>query len=155
MEIRLEGFDRLQRAFMQSPQLVHREIESWMLAQGNHLQREVQRRTPKDTGALQKSIANYIVPAGPLGVEAIITTPLNYAQPVEFGAKPHDISPKNGKFLHFMMRGVPVFARKVHHPGSKGAFMFEKAFNANATQIQQDFIRLVDHILAKIATGAV
>lgn len=157
MEIRhdLSGFARLQQAFMRSPNFVARELESWMQATIFHLQREVQVRTPKDTGALQKSIISEVEPLGRFGVQGIVGTPLNYAVPVELGSKPHDIVPKNGKALHFMMRGIPVFAKRVHHPGSKGAFMFTKAFEQNIKQIEADFERFVDHVLAKIAAGTV
>lgn len=151
----LLGFERLQRAFERAPEFVGHELTVWMTAQGLYLQGEIQKRTPKDTGLLQKSIIAHVEYIGRLGVTSIIGTPLNYALPVEMGSKPHDILPKNGKALHFMMRGIPVFAKKVHHPGSKGAFMFKKSLDANITQIQEDFYRFVDHVLAKIASGAV
>lgn len=155
LSMSLDGFERLQRAFMHAPDFVSRELTAWATAQGLHLQAEVQKRTPKDTGLLQKSISSHIEPAGRLGVSAIIGTPLNYALPVELGSKPHDILPKNGKALHFMMRGIPVFAKVIHHPGSKGAFMFQKSFDANIAQIQDDFYKFVDYVIAKIASGAV
>lgn len=154
MEITFPAFARLQHAFNQAPQFVGRELEAWVTAQGFHLQGEIQERTPKRDGTLQKSIHTTIENVGTLGVSAIIGTPLSYALPVEFGAKPHDIVPKNGKALMFMMRGVPVFAKKVHHPGSKGAFMFKRAFDANVLQVKQDFERFVEHVINKIAAGA-
>ncbi len=39
---------------------------------------------------------------------------------VEFDTAPHDIAPRNGKRLRFMVGGDTVFARKVHHPGTTG-----------------------------------
>lgn len=155
MEITLQGFDRLQRAFQQSPQFVGRELHAWIETTAAHLTDEITSLTPKETGLLQQSIKPSVVQVGPLGVGAIIGTPLNYALPVEFGAKPHDILPKNGKALHFMMRGIPITVKKVHHPGSKGYFMFTQAFEANIKQVQDSFERLVERIIAKLATGAV
>lgn len=155
LSMSLLGFERLQRAFERAPDFVGRELTAWITAQGLHLTGEIQKRTPKDTGLLQKSIIPHVEHTGRLGVASIIGTPLNYALPVELGSKPHDILPKNGKALHFMMRGIPVFAKKVHHPGSKGAFMFKKSFEANIAQIQDDFYRFVDHVIAKVASGAV
>lgn len=153
--IGLLGFDRLQRAFHLAPNFTARELESWVTVITLYLQSEVQERTPKRDGTLQQSTISEVKTVGRFGVEGIVGTPLDYAPPVEFGAKPHDIVPKNGKALHFMMRGIPVFAKKVHHPGSKGAFMFTRAFEENLQQIQADFYRFVDHVLAKIATGSV
>lgn len=155
MEITLQGFDRLQRAFQQSPQFVGRELHVWIEITAAHLTDEITSLTPKETGLLQQSIKSSVVQVGALGVSAVIGTPLSYALPVEFGAKPHDILPKNGKALHFMMRGIPITVKKVHHPGSKGYFMFSQAFEANIKQVQDSFERLVDRIIAKLATGAV
>jgi len=155
MEITLQGFDRLQRAFQQSPQYVGRELHAWVETAAAHLTDEITSLTPKDTGLLQQSIKPSVVQVGALGVSAVIGTPLSYALPVEFGAKPHDILPKSGKALHFMMRGIPITVKKVHHPGSKGYFMFGRAFDANLQQVQDSFVRMVDRVLAKIAAGAV
>jgi hypothetical protein len=155
MEIQLPGFDRLQRAFMQSPQLVERDLLAWADTTTAHLTDEITSLTPKDTGLLQQSIKPSVVQVGALGVSAVIGTPLSYARPVEFGSEPHDILPKNGKALHFMMRGIPITVKKVHHPGSKGYFMFSRAFDANLQQVQDSFVRMVDRVLAKIAAGAV
>ena len=154
MQIELQGFDRLQAAFHQAPQLVERELNVWVHSTGLHMQREVQIRTPKRDGTLQKSISLGVEQVGKLGVNAEISTSLNYAPSVEYGAKPHDIVPKNGKALMFMMRGVPVFAKRIRHPGSKGVFMFQRAYDANLSQVQSDFGQFVDHITTKIAAGA-
>lgn len=154
MEIALQGFDRLQRGFDRAPDLVSREMRRWLETSLAHLTDDITALTPKDTGLLQKSIQPSDIQVGRLGVSGLVGTPLNYALPVEFGAKPHDITPKNGKALAFFMRGTPVFAKKVRHPGSKGYFMFSRAFQANQQQIQDSFTRMVDNVLAKIAAGA-
>ena len=158
MEMRhdLQGFDKLKRAFMRAPQFVSRELDGWMQATTLHLEREIVLRTPKKEGTLQKSIGSEVQKVGQFGVAGIVSTALNYAEPVEFGSKPHEIKPKPGKYLHFMIRGVPVFTKKpIQHPGSKGAFMFTKALQANINHIEDDFARFVDRVLAKIAAGAV
>lgn len=155
LEIQLQGFERLQKAFIQAPALVAREMLAWMETASGHLIDEITAITPKDTGLLQKSFTANIESAGTLGVSAVIGTPLNYALPVEFGSKPHDILPKNGNALHFMIRGVPVFAKKVHHPGTKGYFMVTRAFEENKTQIQDSFNRMVERVIVAVARGAV
>lgn len=156
MELRhdLQGFDKLQRAFMRAPDFVSRELYMFMNTMAFHMEREVVLRTPKKSGNLQTSISGRAERVGAFGVQAVVATALNYALPVEFGSKPHDITPKNGKALAFMMGGGLMFAKKVHHPGSKGAFMFTKALQANINNIEDDFARFVDRVLAKIAAGA-
>ena len=146
-------FERLAVAFHQAPEFVSRELFAWMDSIGLHMQGEIQQRTPKDTGTLQKSIQSIVKPVGRFGVEGIVGTSSSYAVPVEVDVKPHDIVAKNGKALHFMMRGIPIMVKKVRHPGSKGAFMFKKSFEANVAQIERDFVRFVDHLFAKIAAG--
>ncbi len=42
-----------------------------------------------------------------------------YWADVEYGTKPHMILPRNGKFLRWEGPDGPIFARKVHHPGTK------------------------------------
>lgn len=146
--------ERLARAFQQAPDFTQRELLKWGETTGAFLTDETTSITPKDKGLLQQSIQPYVEPVGRFGVSAVVGTSLNYAVPVEVGSKPHDIVPKNGKVLAFMMRGVPVFAKKVHHPGTKGYFMFTRAFEANINQITDSFVRTVDNILAMIAAGA-
>lgn len=52
-------------------------------------------------------------------------------QLVLFGTKKHDIRPKKGKFLVFTPKGGggKVFARIVHHPGTKPNNFLLKALN--------------------------
>jgi hypothetical protein len=63
---------------------------------------------------------------------AVVEAAVNYAAFVEYGTRPHIIRPRNGKFLRFPANGRSarltgsvrrggdaVFAREVHHPGTK------------------------------------
>ncbi|MFV2172340.1 hypothetical protein ACFHW2_11840 [Actinomadura sp. LOL_016] len=44
-----------------------------------------------------------------------------YAGLIEWGTRPHDILPRNGRWLRWIdpQTGQPVFARKVRHPGTR------------------------------------
>jgi len=146
-------FDRLAVAFRMAPDFTRRELFAWMQSTSFHMQGEIQHRTPKRDGTLQKSINNIVKPVGRFGVEGIVGTPLSYAVSVEYPTKPHDIVAKNGKALQFIMRGIPIFAKRVRHPGTKGSFMFKRAYEANVAQIERDFEGFVDYLLAKITAG--
>lgn len=51
-----------------------------------------------------------------------------YAAHVEFGTKPHVISPKNKGFLAFQVGGNWVYTKKpVNHPGFKGRYYLSEA----------------------------
>lgn len=146
-------FERLAAAFKMAPDLTRRELDLWITAAAFSMQREIQLITPTKHGLLRGSIGTDIRPVGNFGVEAVIGTPLNYAVPVELGSKPHDIVAKNGKALHFMWRGIPIMAKRVRHPGTKGSFMFKRAYDANVAQIERDFESFVDHLFANITAG--
>jgi hypothetical protein len=62
-----------------------------------------------------------------------IRIPKPYARIHEFGGttKPHVIEPRNAKALRFIIGGRVVFARRVHHPGSR---ITEKRFTRNAIE---------------------
>ena len=61
-----------------------------------------------------------------------IANPLPYAAAIDTGSKAHWIYPKRGQFLMFRGRsGGMVFARKVHHPGTRPyKFLYNAADSA-------------------------
>lgn len=46
-------------------------------------------------------------------------TDVNYARMVSEGTRPHDIRPKSARALAFRTSGGMVFAKVVHHPGTR------------------------------------
>ena len=44
-----------------------------------------------------------------------------YAPYVEYGARPHVIRPRRAEALRFVVDGEVVYARRVHHPGTRPA----------------------------------
>lgn len=72
------------------------------------------------SGKLRKSI-RFRVPGNPLHAQVIASA--KHAGYVERGTPAHDIFPKgsfsSGKRLSFVVNGSRVFARRVHHPGTK------------------------------------
>lgn len=74
------------------------------------------RRLGVGTGALRRSIQT-----SRRGDGVAIGTDKRYAAIHEFGGmtRPHDISPRVAKALKFRKGGREVFAKKVHHPGSR------------------------------------
>lgn len=81
---------------------------------------------PVDTGNLRDSIG--IRAQG----DSIVIGPdmgqAPYAGYVEFGTQPHEIRPKNAKALRFMIGSKVVYARVVHHPGTRAAHYVSGAF---------------------------
>lgn len=49
----------------------------------------------------------------------IVETDVEYAVFMEFGTRPHTITPNTARALHFWVDGVEVFTDIVHHPGTE------------------------------------
>jgi hypothetical protein len=83
---------------------------------------------PVDTGRLRASIkvTRTVSFRGPTYT---VGTNVTYAPMVETGTKPHIIRPKSKKVLRFKVGGQTVYARVVHHPGTK-----PKPFLSRATR---------------------
>jgi HK97 gp10 family phage protein len=62
-----------------------------------------------------------------------------YAEFVENGTQPHTIAAR-GRMLAFEVNGATVFARSVHHPGTKPTKFMEQT----AKNIEPEFARLVE-----------
>lgn len=92
---------------------------------------------------LLNSIQMSVDDGGETIIGKVFSSGVPYAAIQEFGGttKAHDIYPINGKALHFIMGGSDVFAKVVHHPGSKipPRPYFQPAFDAQKDKILQDF----------------
>jgi phage gpG-like protein len=76
---------------------------------------------------------------------------VKYAKIHEFGGQtpPHDIYPSKAKALHFTIGGREVFAKVVHHPGSK---MPERSFMRSSLADMRGEIR--EGLLEAVLSGA-
>lgn len=71
-----------------------------------------------DTGDLKRSIS-YKIRTAPGGFLVTVTASDSKALMHHQGTKPHIITPKKAKALRFQQHGKIVYARIVHHPGTK------------------------------------
>jgi len=58
-----------------------------------------------------------------------------YAPFVEFGTRPHIIRPRRARVLRFEVRGKVVYARIVHHPGSRPVRYMGHALDRTLTEL--------------------
>lgn len=56
-----------------------------------------------------------------------VFNPVEYAPYIEEGTRPHVIRPKRAKALRFVVDGRVVYARIVHHPGTKAQHVLARA----------------------------
>jgi len=59
----------------------------------------------------------------------------NYAAHVEYGTRPHLITVKNKKALHWKDKGNSVFATRVWHPGTQASPYFRPALDATKARV--------------------
>ena len=74
------------------------------------------------SGKLSRSIQEVVTQSGQSVIGRVFSAgDVKYAAIHEFGGQtsPHDIYPKKADALAFVMGGKTVFAKVVHHPGSK------------------------------------
>lgn len=154
---------RLAVAISKAPQIVQDELRKFITTAVNHLQAEVQDRTPTTHGTLRVSIIGDVRPLAGLGMEGVVGTSLAYALPVELGAKPH--MPPVESLVQWARQKLGVsgkeaeragwaIARKISRIGTKGHFMFATAFQENEAQIVRGFGVAVDRIEQRIAGDA-
>lgn len=102
----------------------------------NDLVNALKRRCPVDEGILRNSIHVSSV------TESKITlSMLGYALYVEFGTAPHIIRPVNGKALHWKSGGKDIFAKEVHHPGTRPNPFIRTTFRVDMPMIIKDNLR--------------
>lgn len=82
---------------------------------------------PVDTGRLRASIR--IESRRTLALRSVYTvgSDVDYAAMVHDGTRPHTIRPKNAQALRFRIGGRIVYAKVVHHPGTRARPFLDRA----------------------------
>ena len=111
----------LLQAFERAPEVISTELKS-ELGQGlRSIQADAREnhRFVRKSGNLQKAILWETASTGLEGTIRIEESKAPYGAAVHDGSRAHIITPKKAKILHFVSGGKEVFARIVHHPGTK------------------------------------
>ena len=181
LRIDLPGMDRLNRALLQAPKMVQKEKRDYIDWAVTHLTAEVQERTPTGDGHLRRSIKGTLA-VSPVGVIGIVGSPLPYVVPVELGTKPHPVSEEGILAIAaWVMHKIPLgqsvslktgrplknrgaeeaalgiahaIAWKIRRVGSKGHFMFKKAFDANQGTLTRRWNATVARIVKRLGGDA-
>lgn len=82
---------------------------------------------PVDTGRLRASGKVSYSGLFSFRPKATIVFDVDYAQMVNDGTRPHVIRPKNAKVLRFVVGGRVVYAKVVHHPGTRANPFLDRA----------------------------
>jgi hypothetical protein len=82
---------------------------------------------PVDTGRLRASIRGEAQRTWTLRPRFVVGSDVEYAPYVNDGTGPHIIRPRNAQALRFVVDGRVVFARVVHHPGTRAQPFLDRA----------------------------
>lgn len=113
--------------------LALREFLSWTGPPGRDFERRMrtlafrqQQDAPRRTGRMAGQIKQQHLPSDPgrflegaSGVNPGSYGQRGYAQIVTSGSRPHIIQARTAKALRFVVGGQVVYARRVHHPGTR------------------------------------
>jgi HK97 gp10 family phage protein len=120
--------NRIAEALRETGRQSYATTHEVLVQSANFLLTEMEARVPVGkTGALKRSLGVRVEG------DRVIVGPLDnpYAAYVEFGTAPHEIRPKNPDgVLRFQINGRWVFAKVVHHPGTKPEPFVRPAFEA-------------------------
>lgn len=153
-------------AFERAPEAARRELTMATWEASLLLEREAKENTPVGIGGgggLKGSISAREPQVLAEGVIGMVSTPLSYAVPVEFGAKPHmpPVEPIKDWVEHKLapapeeVEGIAwAIAMTIKKEGTKGAHMFERAIHTTGPQVQRIFVDAMERLGDDIARGA-
>lgn len=99
------------------------------------IEMDLKRNVPVRTGRLRDSITREV-----FDNSAVIRTNSGYGRFVNDGTRPHDIFPRNGRYLRFEIGGRTIYAKRVRHPGFTGRKFVEVTLAESVPKIM-DLIR--------------
>lgn len=144
MSADFEDLDKLEKRFRDAPDKFNEAMKEFLNGGVLIVERRVKELTPVNTGTLRSSIGHEIRGNG-AEMQGIVGTAQKYAPFVELDTKPHwpPFRPisfwvkrklgVSGQALYAVTRGVQ---RKIARRGTKGAHMFERAFNETQDEIK-------------------
>lgn len=105
---------------------------------------DAKRRAPRDTGELIENISAEQIAPG----EWRVVSAADHARPVEFGARPHTITPTDADALRFEIDGDVVYASKVDHPGQDAQPYFRPAMDS----VQSELARNISDAITRVVS---
>lgn len=121
----MDDIDKTTQMLRKKAEGAPEQAQKIMLAVAEGLQRDIQERAPKKTGAMAASIK--VEFSDPMTVKVTGSAVAGYQ---EFGTRPHVILPKNKPYLVFKTKdGRFVRTKKVNHPGTKPQPFIRPAVN--------------------------
>lgn len=155
----LESVNRLFKAF---PQVITDATISKVTEAVKYLERMIKTDPdfPRGAGPLHliSTIGSDVSASGET-VTGIVGTPAKYAEPVEYGTKPHFPPLEPLQYWVEKKLGLPekeaksvafLIARKISKEGTEGAHMFEDAWTEHKDKVEQILNEISDEVMRRI-----
>lgn len=138
------------RTFNRAPAVASSEYRKSLERIAAKVTSEAQKLSPvgkhKGGGNLRQSI-RYT----PYGSSAfMVRVNANYGAHVEYGTKPHVITPKTKKALAFMSGGNAIVTKRVNHPGTKAQPFFRPAIKIAEDYANTEMKYAMDRVIKQI-----
>jgi hypothetical protein len=155
MQISAYSLVQLEAGFRQAPELTERELTATMTLVTQVLEGQVKDGMPKRTGLTAGSVTSDVW-SEPAGVLGVVGSASPVALFIEEGTRPHEIRAINGKALAFALgEGGPVmFAKAVHHPGTKAQKIFANTLERHEADVLREFENAAARIAQAMTGGA-
>lgn len=160
--ISLDGLGEVVGAWEAAPEMVVEEIATFAEGASLYMQGEIQERTPTAHGTLRDSFIAQEPQRLQDGVIGQVGTSLAHAVSVELGTRPH-FPPVAAiadwvkvKFGVSGPAGVAIawaIARKIAQRGTKGAHMVQRAVDAGAAEVENQFALTIERIKSRLVAG--
>ena len=147
LEVEVVGLKDLVSDFKRAGGDATRLVQAAVLNSTSRTQHNIRTQAPHRTGALQQRVLMSVT-----ATTGIVHADEKYAEYVEYGTKPHIITPKNKKALYWKGAFSPV--KLVHHPGTKANPFFRRGVDQSKAYIKEQFDKVMDRILKELAGRA-
>jgi Bacteriophage HK97-gp10, putative tail-component len=149
--------ENVRRLFERAPQLITRRLKSLVEASAIDVLREMRIAAPVAvTGQLRGSI-RYVV--SPLRIQAEIKPEVNYAEPVEYGTKPHLVSVAEGTPLRAWakLKGINPYALQasIAKKGTKAHPFVEPTYRKMKPVVEADIAAGMTKLVGELNNAGV
>lgn len=151
----LHELHKLESAIAHMPEMVDEELSRAALEASIIVTRNVKDVTPVGVSrgggeGLQASIRYQIYPSAG-EVTGVISSPLNYVEPVEIGSRPH-MPPVESLREWAESKGLSAWAvaKSIAKHGTKGQWMFKKGFETSGPMLERIGDATVSRILQRV-----
>lgn len=150
-KITLTNGKELKDTFRRAPGIANREFGHSLERIAAYVTREAKQESPVGNYQGGGNLRQRIMYQRFNSVSYLVTVNSLYGAYVEFGTKPHVITPRNKPFLAFKTKsGNWVRTKRVNHPGTKAQPFFSTAITRANTYANEEMDRAIQRVINQL-----